>query len=334
MTPPGSPRSADLPLLMEEFMVPGADPGIELFVRNKRLASLQSFTPDTILLFVHGATYPCEASFDLQLDGVSWMDVLARQGFDVYFVDIRGYGRSTRPPEMSQPPEAHPPIVNTDTAARDYAAASDWIRARRGVPAINVMGHSWGTAITATHATRHPEQVNRLVLFAPIWLNPTAGASVIDQGGALGAYRRVTVEMARARKHNGLPAGARPQPDAWFDAWAQATLDSDPEGAQADPPHVRAPNGVVHDVRTTWYSGVPGWDPAKVRAPTLLILGEWDADTPPHMAQALFPLLVNAHPKKLAILGRGTHGISNELERFALFDEVERFLAAPPRAQR
>jgi esterase/lipase len=61
--------------------------------------------------------------------------------------------------------------------------------------------------------------------------------------------------------------------------------------------------------------------------PTLLILAEWDADTPPYMAQTLYPLLVNAHPKKLVLLSQGTHGIMNELERFSLFDEVYRFLS-------
>jgi esterase/lipase len=46
------------------------------------------------------------------------------------------------------------------------------------------------------------------------------------------------------------------------------------------------------------------------------------------MAQTLFPLLVNASPKKLVILSEGTHGVMNEMQRFALFDEVERFLTA------
>jgi hypothetical protein len=46
------------------------------------------------------------------------------------------------------------------------------------------------------------------------------------------------------------------------------------------------------------------------------------------MAQTLFPLLVNASPKKLVILSEGTHGVMNEIQRCALFDEVDRFLTA------
>src|SRR3954470_24837663 len=61
-------------LIAEEFMIPGADPGVQLYVRNKRPRDLATFKPDNIVLFVHGATYPSETSFDLQLEGLSWMD--------------------------------------------------------------------------------------------------------------------------------------------------------------------------------------------------------------------------------------------------------------------
>jgi pimeloyl-ACP methyl ester carboxylesterase len=178
------------PLTIEEFMVPGADPGVQLYVRNKRLPSMRSFSADNVVLFVHGATYPSETGFDLQLDGVSWMDVLARQGYDVYMLDVRGFGKSSRPAEMDQPAERNKPIVNSDTAARDYAAAADWVRARRGIAKLNVMGHSWGTVITGLYASRHTDKVQRLVLYAPVWLRQTA--SLTDQGGTLGAYRQVT----------------------------------------------------------------------------------------------------------------------------------------------
>jgi pimeloyl-ACP methyl ester carboxylesterase len=312
-------------IVIEDFMVPSGDAGISLFVRNKRLASTARFTANNVVLFVHGATYPSETGFDLRLDDLSWMDVLAQQGFDVYMLDVRGYGKSSRPAAMDQPPLNNPPVADTDTAARDYAAVADWVRARRNVAKLNVMGHSWGTATTALYATRHADKVNRLVLYAPVWLRTTA--SLTDAGGALGAYRVVTLEAARARKSSGLKAGQNPQPDAWFETWAKVTFASDPVGAQAQPPYLRAPNGSVQDSRKYWSAGKPVFDPALITAPTLLILAEWDADTPPYMAQTLFPLLKNSARKKLVILSGGTHGIMNERERFSLFNEVERFLS-------
>jgi pimeloyl-ACP methyl ester carboxylesterase len=312
------------PVTIEEFMVPGADPGVQLYVRNKRLPSMRTFSPDNVVLFVHGATYPSETGFDLQLDGVSWMDVLARQGYDVYMLDVRGFGKSSRPAEMDQPAERNKPIVNSDTAARDYAAAADWVRARRGIAKLNVIGHSWGTVITGLYASRHTDKVQRLVLYAPVWLRQTA--SLTDQGGTLGAYRQVTATQARARKEAGLRPGIQLQSDAWFEAWSQAVFESDPVGRLATPKYVRAPNGSTDDGRNYWSKGIPLYDPALIKNPTLLILAEWDADTPTYMAQTLFPLMKNANPKKLSILSEGSHSIMNEVNRFSLFNEVARFL--------
>ena len=127
-----------------DAMIPSGDAGIQLFVRNKHLAGRES-SPDKILLFVHGATYPAETAFDLPIEGVSMMDLIAMRGYDVYLVDVRGYGRSTRPPEMSQPPEANKPIVSTKVAAHDLGAAVDYILHKRKVsqdqPDGLVVGH-------------------------------------------------------------------------------------------------------------------------------------------------------------------------------------------------
>ena len=114
-----------------DTMIPSGDAGVQLFVRNKHPAGKQT-SPDKILLFVHGATYPAETAFDLPIEGVSMMDLIAARGYDVYLVDVRGYGRSTRPPEMSQPPEANQPIVSTEIAVRDFGTAVDHVRKRRG----------------------------------------------------------------------------------------------------------------------------------------------------------------------------------------------------------
>ncbi len=325
----GGLKSGDLQtagtIVMEEFMIAGADPGVQLYVRNKRPSTLTNFKPENIVLFVHGATYPAETAFDLQLEGQSWMDYIARRGYDVYMVDVRGYGKSTRPAEMDIPAADSKPIVNTDTAARDYGAAVDFIRQRRNVAKINVLGWSWGTAITALYTSRNNDKVNRLVLYAPVWLRQ-GGASLTDTGGALGAYRTVTIEAARKRKDTGLKPGKNPMPEAWFEAWAEATFASDPVGAKASPRFVRAPNGVVQDGREYWGAGKPMIDPADIRVPTLLILAEWDADTPLYMAQTLFPLLTNAAPKRLVVIGEGTHSVIMEKNRMQLFSEVQMFL--------
>ena len=319
--------SAQMQLVTEEMMVKSSEPGIELYVRNKRPQSLSTFTRENVVLFVHGATYPADTSFDLKLEGLSWMDYIAARGYDTYLVNVRGFGRSTRPPEMDRPAGDNPPLVRTGTAARDVGAAVEFIRKRRGVEKINLIGWSWGTRIMPTYVVRNNDKVNKLVLYAPGWMRTTP--SLTDTGEAkLGAYRLVTVESAKKRKSFGVPPEKQEElmPTAWFDAWAEATFESDPWGAKQNPKVVRAPNGSAQDNRDYFSAGKAQYDPADIRVPTLLVVGEWDADTPPYMAQTLFPLLVNAPWKRLVMIGEATHSLIMEKNRMQLFREVQLFL--------
>src|SRR5438046_2395600 len=58
---------------------------------------------DRVVLFVHGAGTPAEVAFDVPYQDYSWMAYLARAGFDVFSMDMTGYGRSSRPSAMSDP---------------------------------------------------------------------------------------------------------------------------------------------------------------------------------------------------------------------------------------
>jgi pimeloyl-ACP methyl ester carboxylesterase len=314
-------------LVMEEMTVPAADPGIEIYVRNKHPADMTAFRADRTLLFVHGATYPAHAAFDLKLDGLSWMDYIATRGYDVYLLDLRGYGKSTRPPEMAAKPEENPPLVRGETAVKDIATVVDFILKRRAIPRLDLMGWSWGTTLMATYATQHADKVERLVLYAPQWIRTTP--SLVQAGpGPVPAYRMVRRDQARERWLTGVPEDKKAAliPAGWFEAWADATWATDPVGAGMSPPVLRAPNGVLQDGLDFWSAGKAYYDPARITMPTLLIHAEWDRDTPPYMAQTLFPLLVNAPGKRYVALAEGTHTIIMERNRLKLFEAVQSFL--------
>ena len=248
-------------LVTEHITIPSDTPGIELYIRNKRPQEA-AISPERILLYVHGATYPSETAFDLQLDGMSWMDYIAAHGWDVYLVDLRGYGRSTRPAEMDQPARDNPPIVTTDVAVRDVSTAVDYILKRRNVSKVNLLGWSWGTSIMAAYTTANNDKVNKLALYAPLWLRNTPG--LIGGDGPLGAYRTVTKENARKRWLTGVPADKQAElvPSGWFEAWTDATWATDPKATQGG--ELRAPNGVIQDVRDYWATGKPYYDPDPV----------------------------------------------------------------------
>src|SRR5271169_6559160 len=227
IVPPGAGATNAPGIETEEFMVPAADAGIRLYVRNKHVRGANRFTGDKILLYVHGATYPSETAFDLPLNGMSWMEYIARRGYDVYLVDVRGYGRSDRPPEMSQPPEQNEPIVRTDVAVKDVGAAVDFILKRRGARKLNLMGWSWGTSIMGWYTAQHNDKVVKLVLYAPQWLRATP--ALTDPGVKLGAYRTATREATKARWLSGVPEDKKADliPPGWFEAWADATFATD-----------------------------------------------------------------------------------------------------------
>jgi pimeloyl-ACP methyl ester carboxylesterase len=317
-----SPKSE---LVTETFMVQSLDPGITVHVRNKHLAG-DRYPPERIVLFVHGATFPSETMFDLDLPGGSWMEHAAKRGFDTYIVDIRGYGRSTRPAAMSQPPADNPPFAGADDAVRDIAAAVDFILKRRGVSKLNLVGWSMGTTFMGKYASLNPGKVERLVLYAPVWHEPSLKAPPYS-----GAYRTGTREQVRGFNAAGIPKDrlAEISPTEWYDKWWQANLATDPEGAQRTPPVLRAPNGVMRDLNEFWAKGKPTYDAAAIRAPTLLVVGEWDVITPPEQGLALFKRLVNAKERRVMVLSEGSHSMGVEKNRLHLIREVQNFLEEP-----
>ena len=324
------PQSQSGSIVMEEAMVP-SDPGISVYVRNKRPAGMTAFSPEKTVLYVHGATYPSETAFDLNLDGMSWMDYIARAGYDVWLVDVRGYGGSTRPAAMDQPANANVPFATTAEAVSDVGAAVDHILKKRGIPKLNLVGWSWGTVTMAWYTAQNNAKVNKLVLYAPVWIRTTA--SLVQTGpGPVAAYRTVPMSAAKQRWLTGVAPDKQKDliPPGWFEAWADATWKTDPKAMSQNPPTLRAPNGVVADGQRYWGAG-PGkatmpFKAADIRVPTLLIKAEWDQDTPAYMAQTLFPLLSGAPYKRYVEIGEGTHTVIMEKNRMSLFREVQLFL--------
>ena len=316
-------RHAERELVTESYLIESGDPGIQLFIRNKHTAGMTEFRSERTLLYVHGATQAASSTFDLQLDGLSWMDYIARHGYDVYLVDLRGYGRSSRPPEMGRPAAESPPIVRTDVAVKDVEVAVEHILSRRRLGSLDLMGWSWGVAIMGRYAGQHKDKVHRLVLYAPDWINETTAAQP-----ALGSYREWNMESARSGLQKGVPQDKKDLllPPELFAAWSAAEIATDPDGAKQTPPVVHTPNGIFADSRDYWMSGKRLWEPSEVVAPTLVVVGEWDGVTPVTRAQAVFGGLVNAEEKRFVQIGESSHIVLLEKNRAQLYREVQTFL--------
>src|SRR5262245_12940803 len=159
----------------------------QLYVRERVLAGgalRTSSFGDRVVLFVHGAGTPAEVAFDVPYQDYSWMAFLARAGFDVFSVDMTGYGRSTRPAPMNDPcnlakerqagfvtapcTPSYPHALTTIASAwNDIDGAVDYIRALRHVERVSLVGWSLGGPRAGGYAGQHPEKVAKLILLAP-----------------------------------------------------------------------------------------------------------------------------------------------------------------------
>lgn len=316
-------------VVASERTIESSVPGLHLFMRNKHRKDQRTFTPDKTVLFVHGATYPAETCFDLALDGTSWMDYIARAGYDVWLVDARGYGRSDRPKEIDEPPELNKPMVRTGEAVEDVASAVEAILRERRIDKLNLIGWSWGATVMGMYTAGHNEKVAKLVLYAPQWTR--SEPALTDKGGPLGAYRIVSIADAKSRWLTGVAPERQEAliPAGWFDQWADATFQTDPWGEKQVPKKLRAPNGVLADTREFWAAGKPRYDPSQITVPTFIVHAEWDHDLPSYMSQAVFAELKGAPWKRLVEIGEGTHTVLLEKNRLQLFREVQLFLDDP-----
>ncbi len=303
----------------EHFRVPSPHAGLSLFLRY--LPPLRDAAPrGKTVLYVHGGTFSSGLSIAHRFDGRSWRDALGDAGFHVWGLDFHGFGLSDPYPEMAEPAEAHPPLGRAADCSRQLEAAVSFICQQQNVPAISLVCHSWGTIVAGEFAGRCPELVDRMVFFGPIARRQPAGGQQ-----RLPGWRLISLRDQWDRFVADVPAGAAPVlSKRHFDEWGERYLDSDPESRTRSPAAVKAPSGAFQDIYDSW-AGELAYDPARVRAPTAIIRGEWDGMCPDADARWLFDALGSAEKRDIKI-ARATHLMHLEENRTALYRETECFL--------
>jgi len=320
---PLAAHAADPTGAADVFDVPARDPGILLHLEHRGPSGAKPKKPQPVLL-VHGNFFPASSTFGVELPGGSMLAALADAGLSAYTLDLRGYGGSTRPAFMKAPIGPYVPFATVDEAQADIASALAFIAEREGVARVSLVGWSWGAALVGQFAGEHPEKVDKLVLYAPGWLKKQPPPPEPPAGN----YRTLDRAASRARVLNGVPADRVEEihPTEWFERWWQQNLQRDADGAQRTPPVVRAPSGVTHAGDDTWSKGIPAWAPEKVRASTLVVVGEWDRNTPVDDARNVHARLKRAASRELLIVPEATHFIVLEKSRGVLLGALTRFL--------
>lgn len=73
------------------------------------------------------------------------MESAAQAGYACYYLDIRGYGYSTRPAAMDKAPGENKPFSFSKDAVKDIDDAVLFILGKTAAKKINLVGWSWGT---------------------------------------------------------------------------------------------------------------------------------------------------------------------------------------------
>lgn len=273
------------------------------------------------LLYVHGATFPAALSINYRIDGQSWADDLNARGFDVWSFDFAGYGGSERPPAMAGFGSGAVPGRANEAEGQIERVVSHMLTAI-GRTRISIISHSWGTIPAGRFAGRHPELVERLILFGPI--------AERRQGRKAGTTPALLVTAADQWRsfQSGVPEGEPPViSEQCFGQWASAYLASDPAASTRTPPSVAVPAGPDADLADAWSGNLP-YDPSEIQAPTLILRGEWDPVTPDADAASLLKAMTGVPGGARDVkLPRGAHRMHLETNRQALFDAAAAFLA-------
>ena len=260
------------------------------------------------------------------MGGQSLMTALAEAGLDVWALDYYGFGESDRYPEMSEQPDKHPPLGEAAECADQVSAVAAFLRRERNVDQIMLIGDSGGSLVAGLFASKHPQQVSRLVLFGPV----TPFSDAPSPQATLPAYFFVTpLSLWNSFKDwsdaAGEPAVLDPNE---YNAWAETYLRSDPTSGTRNPPSVKVPNGRQAD-RAAIARGQFTYDPSEIRAPTLIVMGEWDAVATFQGAEWLLKSLKQARSRQLVVIGHGSHTIQYEVERTKLYHVMSNFLNEP-----
>jgi len=261
----------------QEFFV-DTETGMKLLVVAK---TLQTGRLGQAILLVHGSGVGW-VYWDIPIRNYSIMDYLAKKGLDVYAVECRGYGKSTKPNGME---------VNATTMASDLKSVVKEITKRSGVSKVGMAGHSSAGPVLLVAAGMYPELVDRMILI---------GAPYKKIHPNFVAYATKVIEMGKEPGKDYVPnlhyKDVEKRLDAYDDdvvAWYKKIVEEQ---------YGLMPAGVYPDAIKN--PGIPVVSVTKV--PTLILNGSNEYVVDPQDAQDMFKAL-GSPDKAMIILPGGYH---------------------------
>ena len=280
---------------------------IKLFLWEKAAPKAES--KRGTVLFVHGSSMASQPTFDLQLPErphSSVMEWFAQRGFDTWCVDMEGYGRSDKHRDIN---------FDISNGVDDLAAASDYIMKTRGTKQFLVYGISSGALRAALFAQRYPDRVSRLALDAFVWTGEGA-PTLVERRKKLPEFQKTNRRpIDRAFMHSIFtrdhPGCAEQRVIEAFADQVLALDDSVPTGTYVD-----------------MCSKLPVVDPAKVKAATLIMRGEFDGIAAFDDLIEFFKRLPNPD-KQFAVMPGISHASFQQINYMTVYHILYSFFTQP-----
>lgn len=265
-----------------------------------------------------------------EVAGYSWGERLAADGFEVWALDYRGFGRSAGARLLPASSDRVAPAQRVEDSLVDALAAIDAIRARQPGQPVHLLGWGYGGLIAGMAAARARDKIGRLVL---------VGTAFAFRIGAEGASLAKAPLEVRGRLDPNLPPylSADWESSTWTE-WrlmmkgqalaepaaveaARAAFQRSDYLEPGKPPRLRRPTGPLVD-RYRVFSNQDLLVATHIRAETLVVRGDLDLYAEPGLAKKL----KGAARVEELVVANASHWLPYERERERLFARVSAFL--------
>jgi pimeloyl-ACP methyl ester carboxylesterase len=295
-----APAWAAADVIRQDFTVSTED-GLRIFVRELR--DTETRVDRGPMLLVNGGRSGVLASWDVNAPGSSVAEEFAKAGHRVFLMDVRGFGRSQFPPDMTAGRFATPVAVHSNEAVRDIAAVVAEIKRREpGDSRLTTMGWATGSQWLGHYASLYPDSISHLIYYNGAYGGPAGGWRLQAEFGdpqrpaeldyrRHGGYRFANAEDLAGRWRD---EGIDP---AFLDRYVALSLEGDKTAQEREPASFRFPSGPIADT-LKMVNGRQIFDASFIRSHVLVLRSETDFWSRPVDGQTMLTHLTNAASAK------------------------------------
>lgn len=297
-----------------EYRIPSSDDGIHIYVKRK----YTKISKENPIIICHGASWSPSTVYDLKLTcdvykEVSFMDLLALAGYDVYYLDYRVMGKSGYPDWLLK--------TNNQIGKTSYNSHQDCVNDLKDVidffklDKVHLIGWSTGTSVISMYHLQNKNKVKSLMLHGP------KNRKVINEF-LLPLFVFTKDSLTNSAPFVNKRAGKNPNyiknvPLYYIKTWWDAILNSTKNPIVC--------KGMHNEMAKTWCSGIDLFKIEDITCPTMVVSGDYDDLTPIEDCREVFNR-ISSEKKEFYVCKSSGHYSAIEPKRAELLAKYLGFL--------